>query len=168
MDTSCFASENCSMMGSSDMNVDQLLATNTFVAVDEAPGPHVRFVGCVSVSTVCLHHRYPSHTFPQNAFMVSNLCVAEAYRKHGLGKRLIYHAVAEHHRSCGHGTAFPMSGTTYMQIALHDARTSPLSGRANEDCTRVFDRRVERLLATYAALGFVPVDRCNRAILLRG
>lgn len=165
MNTSCFASENCSLTGTSGMRVHDLLVGNTqaFVAVDRARQPE-RFVGCVSVRHAEPCSAYPSHTFQPNSCMISNLCVAKEYRKRRVGKRLIDHAV----RAQSQCLADPSEDHhTYLEIALHDKSSSPLPPRESNDCARVFDHRVKRLLTTYEKLGFGVVDKCSNRILLQ-
>lgn len=156
MNTSCFASEQCSHNASSPMDVTSLLHDEiAFVAVTV---PDTNFVGCVSASRVHtgIRVRYePEYHFSEpcsNSYMISNLCVDGAYRKRGVGKRLI-DAVADRVR--GH--------PCYLQVAKHVPDPSlPQNG----DCVQAFDARVPRLFHTYDALGFTPVAESSIAHLL--
>lgn len=158
MTTSCFASENCSA-GHSALHLDMLatqphaLVALSDLAPDGAPleGGDDAFVGCVTAapageSRLCAR-LFPARTFADaTTLLLSNLCVADAYRKQQVGRRLVDKIVA-------------LDPGCHLLVA----RT------ANPDpqVQAAFAARVERLRATYAKLGFVVVDECPEAILMR-
>ena len=157
MTTSCFASETCAN-GHSALQLDMLLASpHAFVAVaDVAPDGVTRldedaFVGCVSAGPVrgsMATRLFPHCDACERALCLSNLCVADAYRGHGLGRKLVQ--------------AILQLGAprTYLLIARGGER------HPDPDVAAAFAQRVPRLRKTYAKLHFRPVDECAQAALL--
>lgn len=157
MSTSCFASEHCAR-GYSAMQIDMLCASpHAFVAVcgtcpRGTPLAEEAFVGCVSAAPACggmVAQLFPHVTLAPGALVLSNLCVADAYRGHGLGRKLVQ-AVLD--------VGAP---ETYLLIA----RTGV--GHANPDVAAAFADRVPRLQETYRKLRFHQVCECSTAALLR-
>lgn len=155
MTMSCFASENCSN-GYSSMQLDMLLSQpHAYVAVtDVAPDGSTPlaedvFVGCVTASSVStmVTRLFPHVTLGADDLVLSNLCVAERYRTHGIGRRLVQTILDIR------------SPHTYLLIA----RTSS----ANPDVQTVFHSRVQRLRDTYKRLGFEEECECTDAVLMR-
>jgi GNAT superfamily N-acetyltransferase len=155
MTTSCFASENCAA-GHSALHLDMLATQpHAFVALsdlapDGAPLEEDAFVGCVTAapasgSGLCAR-LFPARTFGATTLLLSNLCVADAYRKQQVGRRLVDKIVA-------------LDPGCHLLVA----RTV----NPDPQVQAAFAARVERLRATYAKLGFVVVDECPEAILMR-
>lgn len=157
MTTSCFASETCAS-GLSPLQLDELLASpHAYVAVADvtpegAPLREDAFVGCVSAAPARearLKTLFPDLSdVPSGALVLSNLCVAEAYRGHSLGRKLVETVLALR------------APRTYLLIARDGEH------HANPEVARAFASRVPRLRATYAKLRFHPVCECARAVLL--
>ena len=155
MTTSCFASENCAS-GHSALHLDMLLASpHAFVALTDVepngitPLREDRFVGCVSAAPYdrsIAHTLFATHGVPK-ALVLSNLCVAEAYRGHGLGRRLVQAVLNIR------------APRTFLLIALH-GNTHP-----DADVRQAFSERVPRLERTYKRLLFEQVDTCPKASL---
>ena len=81
--------------------------------------------------------------------MLSNLCVADLYRGHGVGRMLVDAVLA-----------LPYSAV-YLMIAVHG-----LQRRDERQIVRAFEARVSRLQKTYERLAFFEAGRCDRAILM--
>ena len=140
MRTSCFASETCNT-GSGRVHLDVLAREPlALVAVD---GDH--FVGCVTAGSTMPDPHFPSH-MPPSAYLLSNLCVAHAYRARKISRRLV-DAV----RARGH--------PVYLKVA----RAAP---DASDAVKEAFAPRVEFLLGYYAHLGFRECASCDWAYLL--
>lgn len=156
MTTSCFASENCAN-GHSALHLDMLLMQpHVYVAVtDLDPDGATRldedtFVGCVSAShSSSIGQRlFPETVIQSPDLMLSNLCVAEAYRKHGIGRRLVETIVNLR------------APNTYLLIARKGERSDDPHVRS------AFRDRVARLRSTYARLGFEQRCQCDDAALM--
>ena len=142
------------------MNIDDVAAFPiSFVAYTNMHPTHFRstdagrFVGCVSASAVghsSARSLFPTVAFQDGAVIIHNLCVADAYRKHGVGKRLIRSVMNKV------GPSAPL----YLCI-------SKGGGVHNEDIDAVFCDRVARLRSTYARLGFAQEQEAARAVLMR-
>lgn len=161
MTTTCFQSENCAG-DNTPLKLDMLLTQpHAVVAIadvtpDEAqPLAREAFVGCVSAAppaplSLC-PRLFPDHPFDVRTDLVlSNLCVADAYRrsKHGVGKRLIRHILQQGKR-------------TYLLVSKAGER------HADPEVEQAFATRVPRLRETYPRLGFRILDECEQAILMR-
>jgi GNAT superfamily N-acetyltransferase len=157
MTTSCFASEHCARR-MSGLTLDMLLMQpHAFVAVSDAdpegrPLPEEAFVGCVSAGpcTGSLAQRLFSRRRDLCGLVLSNLCVAPAYRGHRVGRKLVEAVLALDH---------------VQQVNLLVARTG--EGHADADVSAAFAVRVPRLRETYRALDFHTIDKCAEALLLR-
>jgi GNAT superfamily N-acetyltransferase len=157
MHTSCFASESCARGGGggmlSPLTLDHLVSQPlALVAVAEAGfrgDLRERFVGCVSAAPAVSHHLFPHRAFEPGSFLLSNLCVADAYRKEGVGRRLI-DAVRER------ATPAP----TYLLVAKRGEQST------DPDVAAAFRDRVPRLRSTYDRMGFRPCDECDDAFLM--
>tara|TARA_B110000046_G_scaffold161821_1_gene175713 strand:+ start:133 stop:765 length:633 start_codon:yes stop_codon:yes gene_type:complete len=158
MTTSCFASESCAS-GHSALQLDMLLASpHAYVAVaDVAPDGTTQlaedaFVGCVSAGPArgsMVTRLFPhQHSACEDALTLSNLCVADAYRGHGIGRKLVKAVLARD------------ASRTYLLIARGGER------HPDPDVAAAFAQRVPRLRKTYAKLQFRPVDECAQAVLL--
>jgi GNAT superfamily N-acetyltransferase len=157
MTTSCFASEHCARR-MSGLTLDMLLMQpHAFVAVSDAdpdgrPLPEEAFVGCVSAGPSA--NSLAQRLFPRRhdlcGVVLSNLCVAPAYRGHQVGRKLV-EAVLGLDRA--------------QQVNLLVARTG--EGHADPNVASAFAARVPRLRATYRALDFHPIDACAQAYMLR-
>lgn len=148
MTTSCFASETCAR-GARPMDLeDMLLQPHAYAAVDQTGA----FVGCVSAAPLAsetLRRLFPHYSPPFGSLLLSNLCVAEAYRKEGVGRRLVDAVRAQ------------AGSVVHLLVARHGERS------ASPDVAAAFAVRVPRLRATYAHMGFDAVDECDDAVLMR-
>jgi GNAT superfamily N-acetyltransferase len=168
MTTSCFASESCAT-GQGAMKLDAIAAEpHAFVAITDLEPDGATpvaappaFVGCVSAGLVSksgtIARLFPSVAQRPGAeadLVLSNLCVADAYRKDGVGRRLIDAVL-----SLG-------APRTYLLISRAG------EGSADEDVAETFAARVSRLRETYRKLGFAPPPEfpdgceCAQAVLL--
>lgn len=158
MTTSCFASEHCAR-GMSGLQLDMLCTQpHAFIAVSDlspegAPLAEEAFVGCVSAGRCA--GSLATTLFPARddlrcgaGLVLSNLCVAEAYRGHQVGRKLVEAVLG-----CG-------APRTFLLVA----RTG--EAHADPDVATAFAARVPRLRATYAHLGFHTIDGCTDALLL--
>ena len=157
MSTSCFASENCSK-GYSSLELDMMLGQPyAFVAVsDIAPDGQTRldseaFVGCVTAGPCpsSVRRMFPDFCAQPGDLMLSNLCVADAYRAHGVGRLLVDTILAQRRHP-----------RVFLLIARHGERS------ADPNIASVFGDRVPRLRKTYHRLGFTVQDECLEAALL--
>lgn len=155
MNSSCFASELCTH-GRPSMKLDDLEQSDVaYVAICDVQadgfrgleeGQTICFVGCVTFSS-------PSQmvkgmfSIEDKAAVVSNLCVAEEFRKFGVGRKLLEKVLGS-------------NDNIYLLVKRNN---NPIS----HDMTDVFDSRVERLLKTYEKLSFTPCARCPEAYLLK-
>ena len=148
MHTSCFASETCARGGMSPLTLESMLSQpRAIVAVADVGfrgAAHSRFVGCVSAAPA-QSWLFPRHIFEPGSTLVSNLCVSNAYRKEGVGRRLMDAVRAP-------------DAPTYLLVA------KPPSG-ASSDVRAAFESRVPRLRNTYHKLGFHECDQCESALL---
>ena len=158
MHSSCFASETCAHGLTPSMQLDSLQKDMyAFVAICDIQPDGFRgltnnsydFVGCVSASTPSPHMKTLFPQLNDECLVISNLCVAEAYRRFGVGKMLI---------ECVHNVQ--NNTNCYLLVAKniskHDLNLSV-----------VFDKRVDRLMKTYSKLSFTPVYECEQAFLLQ-
>lgn len=164
MTTSCFASENCAK-GHSAMQLDMLLSHPfAFVVLADVepdgatPIASERFVGCVSAAPAADNSMCP-RLFPRQQFrpdadlVLFNLCIADAYRGHGLGRRLVQRIL-----DCAKNRS--SNPRTYLLVArTGETHTDPA-------VTAAFASRVPRLQKTYDRLGFRSVDTCDVAHLM--
>ena len=156
MRTSCFASELCTHGGReqiSSMDLESMLhMPHAFVAIaTHASDPRQHFVGCVSAMDArhsVATSLFPHHPFCDGALVLGNLCVADAYRKHGVGRSLVNRILE---------TRTP---EVYLLIARGEDSPNPA-------VVATFRDRVNRLRSTYHRLDFEPMCDCSRAILLR-
>lgn len=93
MQTSCFAIEGCASSATpSRLTLRGLLndATHALVAIARTPEGRPRFVGCVGLGVV--HAGQRLFSFPttcRDGHYMFRLCVAEAFRRHGVGRLLL-------------------------------------------------------------------------------
>tara|TARA_B110001450_G_scaffold254906_1_gene281223 strand:- start:1737 stop:2291 length:555 start_codon:yes stop_codon:yes gene_type:complete len=146
MATSCFMSENCSL-GLAAMDLSSLLQHSLAYAIEDRG----EFVGCVSAMVG--KRGIPSAHFPEQcaacgpkSLCIYNLCISDAYRGQGYGRRLIDEVMREN------------APETYMLIAKTQHKETPI--------VSAFQSRVTRLLSTYSHFGFQVVSECPRAVLL--
>ena len=151
MTTSCFASERCANgPGSLETTIADVASgeiafvalsdvePDSFRAVSEPEG--FRFVGCVSGSQGMpgAFRGNPSLKDCDECMVLYNLCVAEEYRKHGVGQKLIQHMV-DH-----------TNMTLYLLVRRYDG--------PDENLSRVFRDRTDQLRKFYTKHGFQEVD----------
>lgn len=158
MTTSCFASENCAN-GHSALQLDMLVVQpHAYVAVADiasdgvAPLQEDVFVGCVTASyasTSKLTSRlFPHVMFEQKGLLLSNLCVSDDYRRHGIGRKLV-------------DTIFNIkSPVVYLLISRNGVHST------NRSVNSAYHSRVDRLKTTYDKLGFNQQCECNDATLM--
>ena len=145
---SCFATEYCRLSGSATRTgvLEDLLETpvrHSFVAVRAPHPPALEFVGCVTASPVShgmLHSLFGPvcQSVPANALLLSSLCVPAQYRHGGVGRALVDRVAA-------------LGRPVYLYV-LHFHKQA-------DDTGDEYQRRVARLLRTYAKLGFSEVAR---------
>lgn len=155
MQTSCFASEMCASNPASQplMNLrDVLHARHAYVAVAHDG----RFVGCVSANCIRDSYnvqRYFPHTpLPEDALLLSNLCVNNDFRKQGVGRELV-----DTIRRCNPSPSLPV----YLMIDRRGIRSD------NHDVAVTYESRVPRLLHTYEHLDFKKTCACEDAIMMQ-
>ena len=160
MEISCFASEFCSANTFPSMDLEHLRAClYAFVAVtDMVPQEYagfsdggVRFIGCVSANPPC---KRATNLLPHmniDALVISNLCVAPAYRTLGVGRRLIESILNLR------------APDTFLMVARGPDESNDASG----DLLNIFDQRVPRLVAMYEQRGFRQINADRHAVLLQ-
>lgn len=122
---SCFACELCASGRRPDIELSQMLSEPVaFVAVHYDEYGRALFLGCVTARPLCRGG---------DALMMSNLCVAPAARKHGVGQALV-------------GEVLSLCRTTYCKVARYTGSVEILDS--------IFRTRTPRLLRYYAGLGF--------------
>jgi ribosomal protein S18 acetylase RimI-like enzyme len=160
METSCFASEMCSKKLPCTHSLPDMCHKETYIAISDCepdgtalPVADVpRYVGCVSVEPMPGHMR---GDFPQvtcRDWLLANLCVAGAYRRLGVGSRLI--AAVQRGRA-------PDGGGGALYLFVHRTRS------LDDDVRRVFETRTPRLVAHYKTLGFVVCGTSDAHHLMR-
>lgn len=166
VDESCFGVERCSLQGTIGPPVrlaTLALSPVAFVAVTNHyrgssgfSATEEHFVGCVSASPAAGNYErlFPGTRFPPHALVLSNLCVATDYRKHGAGKMLIEAVLgAGEERSGGR-----RDGSVYLCI-VDDGTNAAVQERLRA--------RGRKLHGTYEKMGFHPVTSHNHLSLLR-
>jgi GNAT superfamily N-acetyltransferase len=158
MHSSCFASETCAHGLTPSMQLDNLQKDMyAFVAVCDIQPDGFRgltnnsydFVGCVSASNPSTHMKTLFPQLNDECLVISNLCVAEAYRRFGVGKMLIERV-----------NTFKKDKNCYLFVAKNINKNDP-------NLSVIFDKRVDRLMKTYSRLSFTPVCECEHAFLLQ-
>ena len=141
MQQSCFATEVCNSKAQ-DWNIPLLIpGVDTYVVYTNCDSesldyiPHVRFVGCAAVSSL------------NDMNLISNFCVAEAYRGHGVGRMIIDHCESLGKRLC---------------VKVFTGTDGPCSDEARLE----LKCRVKRLLETYSKLKFQPEREYDHYVLL--
>lgn len=154
MRTSCFASERCAGRTHDalipPMELDELTSAHVAYAAVDADRNDA-FVGCVTASPAAAYrHRFPAHAMDGDALILFNLCVADDYRKRGVGHRLVARVLAH------------SAPQTYLLVA----RTG-LDRADFPEVQQVFRERIARLRDTYAHMHFLPVCETHDCILMR-
>ena len=144
MQTSCFASELCQDSNgrhvSSSFSGGVWRAPYKYVALHN--GTVVGFACAIPTST--LSYIPPEHT----GYCISNVCVRDTYRSHGVGQQLLSHMIRKLHRK-----------SVYISV-LMSATASPLTVQS------VMDTRSTRLVSMYKKFGFEHVcTKSNYTVL---
>lgn len=158
MDISCFASEYCALGRPPSMQLSDLYGQrHAFAAVADVDTDGYRgltdnrFVGCVSAAPP---HDVLLVEFPflcPKCLIISNLCVAEAYRRLGAGRQLLQRILE-----------LQEENVYLLVIRSADGLGTPMPGAAE-----ALGRRVTRLLTTYKKVSFHPVASSKSMHLLR-
>jgi GNAT superfamily N-acetyltransferase len=155
MRTSCFASETCAGGGDggSVRLQNMLKSERAFVAtVQDSETGHMRYVGSITVDPMSkMAFLFPGRRFDTDAVVLGNLCVAEAYRRHGVGKMLLQRAIRE--------------ASSPTKVHLMIARWGLFD--SNGDVVDVFRQRVERLKSTYENLNFECIGENSTCMLMK-
>ena len=134
---SCFACELCASGRLPNIELSQMLSEPVaFVAVHYDEHGRVLFLGCVTARPLARGGE---------ALMMSNLCVAPAARKHGVGQALV-------------GEVLGLCRTTYCIVARYTGSAETLGS--------IFRTRTPRLLRYYAGPG-VGVIGCEPDCFVR-
>lgn len=153
MSMSCFASEACARNQFSSMKLDVLLRSRyRFVAMVNKSD---EFVGCVSAESAdtdrMVASYFPNEPLPKAAVILYNLCVSHDYRGCGAGRKLVQ-AVIDIAQSP-------------RDVYLLVSRLNP--NETNPEKAKIYQDRIDRLLATYDKLEFDVKCDCSHCYLLQ-
>jgi predicted GNAT family N-acyltransferase len=156
--TSCFAAECCDNKELPKMKIEDMTnRKHAFVAICDREsdgkacvGGKCHFVGCVSADSVTDMHRGMFPQINKECLILSNLCVAEAYRKFGVGRKLISKITS-------------LTEESVFLLVAHKS-TNVVS---DPEFEIAFKDRVTRLKKIYANLSFVVYGENISAILFK-
>ena len=132
------------------VDIDHLARAQTAHVAMSADGA---FVGCLTVNPASQELLRVPFEYQPGDVIVGSLCVAEAYRRHGIGQRLMAAARA------------PPPYRTYLLVL--QPRTV-LARKDDDDLRTVFRDRVDRLLPTYGRMGFQRACETEDGIVMQG